>query len=111
MKHSQMIRTTSLLFLISTLPIYSAENMADEGFAENMTDEGFLRLIIFFIIMAIVVFALKTLFNKFLIKFGMAEVDRRSKTGLRLTALGKFIASISGLLIFFLFMFISYLSK
>jgi hypothetical protein len=41
----------------------------------------------------------------------MAEPDGRAKNGIRLTRLGKFMASISGLIIFFIFMLIGSMSK
>lgn len=72
---------------------------------------GLMAIIIVIIVVSIIFFALKTLFYHTLISFGMAEADGRSKNGIRLTRLGKFLASISGLLIILLFLFIGSLSK
>jgi hypothetical protein len=67
---------------------------------------GLMVVIIVIIILAAIFFALKTLFYHSLISFGMAVPDGRSKSGIRLTRLGKFLASISGLLLFLLFLVI-----
>ena len=63
------------------------------------------------IVLAFIFFGLKTLFYHTLISLGMAEPDGRAKNGIRLTRLGKFMASISGLIIFFIFMLIGSMSK
>jgi hypothetical protein len=63
------------------------------------------------IVLAFIFFGLKTLFYHILISLGMAEPDGRAKNGIRLTRLGKFMASISGLIIFFIFMLIGSMSK
>ena len=63
------------------------------------------------IVLAFIFFGLKTLFYHTLIRLGMAEPDGRAKNGIRLTRLGKFMASISGLIIFFIIMLIGSMSK
>ena len=63
------------------------------------------------IVLAFIFFALKTLFYHTLISLGMAEPDGRAKNGIRLTRLGKFLASISGLIIFFIIILIGSMSK
>lgn len=73
--------------------------------------KGLIGVILFIIIISGIFFALKTLFYHMLISFGMAEPDGRSKNGIRLTRLGKFFASISGLLFFLLILLIGSLSK
>lgn len=63
------------------------------------------------IVLAFIFFGLKTLFYHILISLGMAEPDGRAKNGIRLTQLGKFMASISGLIILFIIMLIGSTSK
>ena len=74
-------------------------------------NSGLIAIIIFIIIISIVFFLLKNLFYHTIIRFGMAEPDGRSKSGIRLTRLGKFMRGISGLVIFVLFLIFMSTSK
>lgn len=90
----------------------SNENHINAASRNNSGDIGsLLAILAVIIILSIIFFALKTLFYHTLISFGMAEPDGRSKNGIRLTRLGKFVSSISGILILFLFLLIGSLSK
>ncbi len=99
--------------LISVDHIYANDVQAVKKINSSTTgDESVLMIIIgIIIILAIIFFALKTLFYHSLISFGLAEPDGRVKNGIRLTRLGKFLSSISGLILFFLFLWIGSLSK
>ena len=66
-----------------------------------------IAFIIVLLIIAIVSFILKNLFIKVSIALKLAEPDRRSKSGIRLTSLGKFVQGISGLLVILLILLIA----
>ncbi len=72
---------------------------------------GVLAILAAIIIFSIIFFALKTFFYHSIISLGLAEPDGRSKNGIRLTRLGKFIKGISWILIIFLFLLIGSLLK
>ena len=80
---------------------------------QSSGDDAKTGIIIFglLIVLAFIFFGLKTLFYNVLISLGMAEPDGRTKNGIHLTRFGKFMRSISGLIIFFLIMLIGLISK
>lgn len=99
---------------ISTNHIVPVNNayVADVSSATSSSDSsGLIAVIIFIIVISVIFFALKTFFYHMLINLGMAEPDGRSKSGIRLTRLGKFMRGLSGLLLFLLFLLIGSLSK
>ncbi len=72
---------------------------------------GLLVILAVIIILSIIFFALKTFFYHSIISLGLAETDGRSKNGIRLTRLGKFMKGILWILIIFIFLLIWSLSK
>ena len=99
------------LVLLSNTNRNHAQSVSVPNASSSGDTTGLMVLVIVIVIGSIIFFTLKTLFYHTLISFGMAEADGRSKNGIRLTRLGKFLASISGLLLFLLFLFIGSLSK
>ncbi len=102
-KHLQLIDNSN------QNPVQSVSTSANQS-SDDSAGNGAIILGVL-IVLAFIFFGLKTLFFHTLISLGMAEPDGRAKNGIRLTRLGKFMASISGLIIFFLFMLIGSMSK
>jgi hypothetical protein len=100
-KYTSKMRNMAILTLVGTGPLLAEEISRQES-------KEALAILIFILILYIIWYLTKQLWTRTLLLLKMIEPDGRQKSGFRTTSFGKFMKSISWILIFILLYIVSF---